>query len=84
MALIILGLAVAFLTGTITDSLARAEHTRREDHAAILADNILAHLGRDVPLTAGISTGSDGELGWRLVISPVSPAAIIPLDQIDL
>jgi prepilin-type N-terminal cleavage/methylation domain-containing protein len=84
-ALVILGLALAFLTGTISDSLGRAERTEREDRAAILADGILARLGRDLPLQTGIRLGRDGELFWRLVITPVTPVdAEFPLDRIDL
>lgn len=84
-ALVILGLALAFLTGTITDSLDRAERTEREDHAAILADTILARLGRDVPLQTGTSVGRDGELSWRLMITSITPVdADFPLDRIDL
>ena len=84
-ALVILGVTLAFLTGTISDSLGRAERTEREDRAAILADGILARLGRDVMLQTGISTGREGELSWRLVVSPVVPSdAAFPLDRIDL
>jgi len=53
--------------------------------AAILADSILARLGRAVPLIAGTSEGTDAELSWRLVIPPVKPArGAVALDQIDL
>ena len=84
-ALVILGLGVAFLSGTFTDSLARAERTRNDDLAANLADGVLARLGRDVPLRIGNINGSDGEIYWRLAISQAAASGTpIPLDRVDL
>jgi len=84
-AMVILGLALAFLTSTISDSLARSERTQRNGRAAILADTLLDRLGRDVPLKKGMSEGHDGELSWRLTVSSLTPVdSTFPLDRIDL
>lgn len=84
-ALIILGLGVAMLTGSITDSLARTQRIKTENQAATLADGILARLGQDIPLRQGIVQGRDQNLAWTLVVAPLpGGSAIVPLDCVDL
>ena len=75
-ALVILGVALAFLSGAITDSIARAERTKRDGLAANLADTILARLGRDGPMPPGASGGHEGELYWQMAVQPVSCSKI--------
>ena len=84
-ALAILGLGLALLDGAVSDSLARLERSRREDHAAILADAILARLGQDVAMRPGDQHGRDGLLAWSVHIIPVFPTdPQFPLDRVDL
>ncbi len=84
-ALAILGLVVAFLTETISDSLLRAGRIGIEDRATTLAEATLARLGNDIPLRIGISQGEQSDLYWQLVVNPEQGAStVIPLDQIDL
>jgi len=73
-ALVILGFAAGILTGAISDSLARAQRADTEIRAVALADGMLAGLGRDIPITPGISAGQQGRLRWQLSIAP-QPAA---------
>ena len=84
-ALVILGLALMFLNSTVSNSLLRADRIEDEDRAVTLADNVLASLGRDLPLRTGTFEGKEGNLTWRLVVSPeMGQSTVIPLDQVDL
>lgn len=64
-ALVALGLALGMLTGTISDSVARAGRVASDEHAVVLADSLLAGLGRDMPLRPGVTGGRKDSLVWR-------------------
>jgi prepilin-type N-terminal cleavage/methylation domain-containing protein len=83
-ALAILGLCLAFLTGTAFDSFTRVERIDREEHAVVLADNILARLGHDIPVVPGTTSGKEGDLVWHMTIAPLQDQGALQLDQIDL
>ena len=84
-ALAILGLALAMLTSSITDSLARVERIETENQAAALADGVLAELGQGIGLRNGITQGQAQNLRWILTVAPVPGGSkIVPLDQVDL
>lgn len=84
-ALVVLGLALAMLTSSITDSLARVERIETENQAATLADGVLAQLGQGIPLRNGITQGQAQNLTWTLSVAPLPGGSkIVPLDQVDL
>jgi len=84
-ALVILGLCLAVLTSSISDSLARAERIETANHAESLADSILLQLGRDAPVVAGVTKGEVQNLFWRLIAGP-APGFLgnMRVDEIDL
>lgn len=82
-ALVILALAVGALTGAIAQSTASVQRVDAQLHAVALADGILAGLGRDMPLKAGMSRGQDGALSWQLSITPQQEAGVV-LARVDL
>lgn len=63
--LVALGLALGMLSGTISDSVARAGRVAPEERAVVLADSLLAGLGRDMPLRPGVTGGRKDGLVWR-------------------
>lgn len=84
-ALVILGLAVAMLSGSVFDSLARAARIKTQNQAATLADSILGRLGEDIPLRTGTIQGQDENLAWTLTVAPWPGGSnIVPLDRVDL
>jgi general secretion pathway protein I len=83
-ALVILGLTLAYLSATVSDSLIRAERIDDDDRAIVLADATLARLGNDIPLRLGITQGVADGLNWRLVVAPEpSGPTSVPLDIVD-
>jgi len=83
-ALVILGLALGLVSGAVSDSLARTERMRAQTSAAVLAANILARLGNDMPARAGITQGTQPPLSWTLTITPAQGHNLLPLEKIDL
>ncbi|MHB1303873.1 MAG: prepilin-type N-terminal cleavage/methylation domain-containing protein [Acidiphilium sp.] len=84
-ALVILGLALGMVSGVISDSLARAERVATDEHAVVLADSLLAGLGRDMPLRPGVRGGRKDGLVWRLSVMPnPGPRTALPLDRVEL
>ena len=70
-ALVILGIGIAALTGAISDSLFRATRVAKEAQAVQVADGLLARLGADIPVSPGLRTGQAVGVDWALQIAPM-------------
>jgi len=73
-ALVILGLGIAAVTGAVSDSLFRATRAEKEAQVARVADTVLARLGADIPISPGQKTGQAEGLDWALQIAPYGTA----------
>jgi len=84
-ALVIVGLALAMLTGAVSDSLLRAEHISDQDRALVVADSLLARFGYDLPLRMGMAQGMQNGLYWAISVTPAASAGTdVPVAALDL
>lgn len=69
-ALVILALGVAALTGALSDSVFRATHAEKEAAAVRMAETWLARLGTDRPVVPGVTSGQTDGILWMQEIAP--------------
>ena len=81
----LVGIAVVALTVGATmrvldEGLHRAKLSELRTLARLEAQSRLAEVGGDIPLASGVTTGTDGELQWRVEVGAAAAAYQVDVD----
>jgi general secretion pathway protein I len=75
-ALAILAIALGVLLAVLTDGIGRQGRAEKLAEATLHAQSLLARVGADVPLKAGMSTGTlPSGMHWQVLVEPYGDAA---------